>query len=126
MKDNRVHHIIRHVDELGFTVSGEVRTDRVVFKVYEVKEGVNDGKSGEGIRTYAHKDSRRDFSLTIENAMVWLSGDVRSDGTSNWWFNDDNGQGLHACCFAELVKFSEIMMFCWKFTSEVLEGFDGE
>ena len=57
----------------------------------------------------------------MDDAQVFLSGNVRWDGCSNWYFNAQNECMIHACNRKEVERIGEVMALCWDWTAELCE-----
>lgn len=60
----------------------------------------------------------------IDSAGVYLSGEVKWDGCSNWRFDEQDDCMLHACSREELSRFSEAMQLCYDWAKELLPHHD--
>jgi hypothetical protein len=116
--------IIRHFDDLAFTVSAELHDNAlsVEFKCYPfVLAHSLGGASSE--RHYPEPGSPTNFPgvLTIAQSEVYLSGSVRFDRCSNWLFDECvRGTCLHACSREDLLGLGELMARCFDWARELM------
>lgn len=120
--------LIRHFPELSFTVKATVCSHYVTYVVYDI-EAWGEGENGEyTVPLWHRKDatSHPDTVETLEEADIYLNGDVKWDGCSNWHFDEQDRAMLHGCSRAGVKRFGEIMAMCWDWTRELLPDFDGK
>jgi hypothetical protein len=115
---------VRNVTELDFTVVAEQEVDayHVTYTVYDIEGYTPDGKP-----VWHKKDapSYPDFVDTLEEADVYLHGDVKWDGCSNWHFDEQDRCMLHGCSKKDVQRFGDVLAYCWEWTRELLPNFDG-
>ncbi len=102
--------------DLGFSVLAEVHEYRVEFRVFSIFGEDVDGhllwvKNGDS--------SMNPPTETPADAEVYLHGDVKWDGCSNWAFDEQDRCMLHGCSRENLLALGEIMAFCWDLTAEL-------
>ena len=111
--------LIKHFEELDFTVIATVVDMGVNFKVYD--------KFGESEEGYVYKlagsDDLLDFTTDLNKSEVYLHGDVRVNGCSDWHFDEQDRGMLHGCNKAGLVRIGLIMGECWDWARELCPNF---
>jgi len=115
--------IIRHFKDLGYTVIAYPEEYFVKYDIYEIDCEDSDGapnfhKAGSPI----HPDPVKN----IEDAEKYLNGDVKWDGCSNWFFDEQERGMLHGCDRNDLLNIGKIMASCWDLTKELCPKWDGE
>ena len=105
-----------HWDDLGFSVRVEYHSHRCDFWLYETV------LYDDGVRRFSDENDRH---CEADKAAVYLHGEVKWDGCSNWYFDECDRCMLHKCDRDTLKVFSELMLRCWDHTSQSLENFDG-
>ncbi|WP_174936596.1 hypothetical protein [Burkholderia lata] len=123
--------ISRHTmnfSDLKFTVMAEVHEHRVEFKIYDIAgwiEGPRKGFYDCPIWRRADACSSDDTVEAIEESEVYLHGQVKFDGCSNWHFDEQDRVMLHGCCKADVHRFGDIMGACWDWAAELLPNWIG-
>lgn len=111
--------MVRHFPDIGYTVVAEAHSHHVSFKVYEVF-----GTDSNGIVLWKASDTFGNAPCDkLEDAEVYLHGDVKWDGCSNWHFDEQDRVMLHGCSRGDLTNIGEVMARCWDWTKEVLPNF---
>lgn len=115
----------RDFEDLEFTVVAEVNKCFVHFKVYDIC-----GRTGsaDGAFVY-HREgakSSMDWVESLDDAEVYLHGDVKWDGCSDWIFDEQNRSYLHGCSRHDIERFGKVMAACWDMTKELLPDFQGD
>lgn len=113
---------IRHFNDLEFTVVATVHSRRVDFAVYDM-ENLPTG----GVPPLWHRAGsphHPDPVTSIEEAEPYLHGEVKWDGCSNWYFDQQTRVMLHGCSRQDVQRFGDIMGACWDWASELLPNFD--
>lgn len=66
------------------------------------------------------------YSVTpSEETEVYLHGEVKWDGCSNWFFDEQQREAvLHGCSKKCLEDIGKIMAECWELTSKYCENFN--
>lgn len=106
--------IIKHFDDLFFSVVAQPHSHHVDFIVYDITGTVPE----EGLRCY---DSPGDRFLTdIEQALPYLHGFVKWDGCSNWVFDQQERVMLHGCCRSNITRFGEVLGRCFDWAAELM------
>ena len=114
-----------HWHDIWFTCTYEVDYSQVNmdFKVYPIS-AVND----DGAYEYRRKDADcgMDFSQNgLEDAQVFVHGNIKWDGCSNLWFDEqDTGTMLHFCGRSSIDDFRELMKRLYDLAAEVIHKWD--
>jgi len=112
--------IIKHFDEMCYTIVGEVREYEVEFCVYEIQGEYP--KSG----AYQYEKEGGGDTADVREAKVYMHGFVKWDGCSDWYINEQDRGMLHGCFKSDLLDIGKVMGECWEIASKFLEGFDGD
>lgn len=102
----------RRIDmqDLGFTVMAKAYEYRVEFVVYDVAGWA------EGGFPLWHKAGSSSYPDPVDStaeADVYLHGEVKWDGCSNWHFDEQDRIMLHGCCRADVQRLGDVMGRCW-------------
>jgi hypothetical protein len=101
---------IKQFKNLDFVAIAEPGEYGVDYKVYDVV-------------TWTDEDAlyRKDdeFIGDIGDADLYLSGCVKWDGCSNWYFDEQDRVMLHGCSREDLTRLGEVMAQCWDWTAEL-------
>jgi hypothetical protein len=65
-----------------------------------------------------------DTTNDVTAAEVFLHGEVKWDGCSNWHFDEQERVMLHGCSRDDLTKIGAIMAACWDWTAELCPKWD--
>lgn len=113
---------------LGFTVLATPINDCVVrFEIYEIvahRKVTNE--SATDVIVWRLKDDRQAFTADITKARCFLNGDVKWDGCSNWYFNQQDNAMLHFCSLREIEAISAIMKECWELAAGLISNWQGD
>lgn len=111
---------------LWFFVVAELDVDgnRVKFTVYDI-EGLEDGDEKKPLFHKEGSPSHPDPVRTIEEADIYLHGEVKWDGCSNWHFDQQDRVMLHGCSREDVQRYGDIMGACWDWASELLPNWIG-
>lgn len=112
---------IMHSIDLGFTIVAEAHEYRVDFTIYDI-EGFAVGDAQSEDRPLWHKagsTSHFDVVYSVEEAEPYMHGEVKWDGCSNWYFDEQNRVMLHGCCKADVQRFGDVMALCWDLAAEM-------
>lgn len=112
---------VRHSRELRFTIVATPHQYRVEYAVYDI-EGWGDADKPLWHR--AGSDTWPDIVETIEESELYLHGEVKWDGCSNWHFDAQESVMLHGCSRGDLLRHGEIMAMCWDWTAELCPSWD--
>lgn len=118
---------IRHLEDLHFTVVSEARDYKVDFTVYDVVgfcEGANKGVYDRPIWHKIGATDSMDSVETLEEAEVFLHGQVKWDGCADWYFDEQDRVMLHTCSRAGLERYSAVMLYCYDMARELLPDFN--
>lgn len=102
-------------DEL-FTIVATPHEFRVEYIIYEILGRCEDGE------VLWHKDGAScsmDQADGLEDAEVFISGQVKWDGCSDWNFDANEGCMIHMCDKDGLVSIGRVMAECWDMTKEL-------
>lgn len=113
----------RDWEDIGFTaVAHAVGEYHVHYTVYAI-EGVEE--NGTVLLHRAGADSWPDPVSSLGEAEIYLHGEVKWDGCSNWHFDEQDRLMLHGCSRKDLMNIGEVMARCWDWTKELLSTFEG-
>lgn len=103
--------------DLDFTIVAEVGEAHVGYKLYDVT-----GWDGDDYSVPWYGDSKE-----LASAPLYLHGDVKWDGCSNWWFDEqeDRNVMLHGCSRADIERLGKAMALCWDWTKELIDMWEG-
>ena len=110
---------IKHFEDLGFTVVATISEFGVSYEVYE-QAGI-----GEDGYVYLRAGSKdwADLTTDLNESEVYLHGDVKLNGCSDWHFDEQDRGMLHGCNKAGLVRNGLILGECWEWTRELCPVF---
>lgn len=115
--------VIKHFEDLQFTVVVTVTDEyRAEFQVYKIEAWDTAGKPmwhQAGI-TYSPCPV-----ANLAEAEAFLHGNVKWDGCSNWYFDEQDRLMLHGCTREQLQHWGEVMARCWDLASELIPRFAG-
>jgi hypothetical protein len=109
--------IVRHFNSLGYTVVAKPRGYFVYYDIY-AHEGIECGTE----KPLFHKKgspSYPDPVETVEEADIFAHGDVKWDGCSNWYFDEQDSVMLHGCCKDDVLNIGKILAECWDWTKDI-------
>lgn len=116
-----------HNVDLEFTIVAEIQQYKVDYTIYDI-EGYAQGDSlGIFDRPVWHKAGDKFYPSTVdtlEEAEPYLHGEVKWDGCSNWYFDEQDRNMLHGCCRKDVQRLGDVMAACWDWTAELLERFN--
>jgi hypothetical protein len=98
--------LVKPFPELLFVVHASLQGPSVDFVVYDI----------EGWR---HSDCGRD-APSINESEPYLHGNVKWDGCSNWYFDEQDRVMLHGCNKSDLLRLGQVMAECWDWAGELL------
>ena len=104
--------IIKHFDDLFYTVVATPDDGRVNFVIFEI-----DSLCDNGIRTYESEDGGLNEDVNI--ASPFAHGYVKWDGCSNWHFDEQDRAMIHQCSRQQLLNMGEILAACWDIADEL-------
>jgi hypothetical protein len=111
---------IRHEIDLEFTIVANPKDLHVDYTIYDMaavvpvlwrRVGATDGF---------------DMTDNIEDAEMYLHGEVKWDGCSNWYFDEQDRVMLHGCSKSDVQRFGDVMALCWEWTAELCPGWLGD
>jgi len=114
--------LIRHSQELGFTIVAVPHSHHVEFTVYDVEAWQEGEKSGVFDMPLWHKAGTGSYPApvdTLDEAEPYLHGSVKWDGCSNWHFDEQDRAMLHGCCRKDVLRFGEVMALCWDWAADL-------
>jgi hypothetical protein len=118
---------IRHCKDLNFSVVAEIHRHRVDFAIYDISGYA----VGETVGVYDVPEypsvgqvSSMHTTANLEDAEVYLHGEVKWDGCSNWHFDEQDRVMLHGCSKADIQRFGDVMALCWDWTAELCPSWD--
>lgn len=105
--------------EYSFTVIAVVHEYRVKYTIYD-----HDGWMGDDTPLYHKKgsDSFPDPVETIEEADIYMHGDIKWDGCSNWHIDEQDRGMLHGCARNDFKRIGDIIAKCWDLTATLCEN----
>lgn len=106
----------RFLKDLGYLVVPTVTEWLVAFKVYEAC------LCGDGSLVYPDNG---DFLDSVEAAPLFLHGEVKWDGCSNWHFDEQDRVMLHQCSRGGLEGIGKLLVTCWDMAKELMPNFQG-
>jgi hypothetical protein len=111
---------IRHEISLEFTIVANPKEHRVDYTIYDMAavEPVLWPRAG-GIDGFDNTNS-------LEDAEVYLHGEVKWDGCSNWHFDEQDRVMLHGCSKSNVQRFGDVMALCWEWTAELCPDWAGD
>ncbi len=97
----------------GFTILATHYEYRTRFEVYKIA-----GTQDDGTLLYDRKGATSwpDPVETLDEAQMFLSGDVKWDGCSNWVFEEP--PMIHFCSRQELVDVGLVLAACWDLATD--------
>lgn len=116
----------RDFKDIGFTAVAELKEPNDVYAVrFEVYAIVAAGKDKviwqrAGVPTYPDPTER------LDEAGIYLHGDVKWDGCSNWYFDEQDNVMLHFCDVKSIRAISDVMERCWHWAGELMTRWEGE
>ena len=107
---------IFHFEELSFTVVAITHDYYVDYVIYD-----HEGEDSEGNFLFHKKDSKRypDPVESIVEADVFIHGEVKWDGCSHWYFDEQDNCMLHGCCKKDIIRFGLILGECYELTKKL-------
>ena len=108
---------IKVFEDIGFVAIGFPRGYLANFKVYKLC-GIT---SPDGQLVFT-KDSDAVYEIT--EAELYLDGNVRWDGCSNWHFDEQDRCCIHGCDRDDLTAIGEIMARCWDWAADLCIQWD--
>ena len=115
--------LIKHLPELDFTIVAVTHEYRVDFKIYEVIGWAESTTLGvyDVPEFYIYHTETENVCLTesIQEAELYLHGEVKWDGCSNWHFDEQDRVMLHGCTRQDVLRFGEVMAACWDWAAEI-------
>lgn len=122
--------------EIGFTVVAVAYRYHVEYTVYEIA-----GLEMHEAPDVAGVDARRplftplwprkgstsssDTVDSLSDAAVFLHGQVKWDGCSNWHFDEQDRVMLHGCTRTDLSNIGRVLEWCWDQTAIWCPRWDG-
>lgn len=123
MSDLPTQTLTVNLEALEFTVVAEVHgRHRVDFKIYNIC-----GYQMPENTPLWHKagsDTSHDMVDKLSESEVYLHGQVKWDGCSDWHFDEQDRVMLHGCSRANIQRFGDVMGYCWDWASMLLPKFD--
>ena len=106
---------IQHFDDLKFSVQAFPDTHSVEFNIYDHLSKQSDGLFTLG---YLYGDCMHN-SDTMNTAPIYAHGEVKWDGCSNWYFDEQDRVMIHACDKDDLLRLGKILAECYDWTSQL-------
>jgi len=113
--------LIKHLPELDFTIVAVTHERRVDFKIYEVIAWAESTTLGvyDVPEFYIYHTENVCLTESIQEAELYLHGEVKSDGCSKWHFDEQDRVMLHGCTRQDLLRFGEVMAACYDWAAEI-------
>lgn len=118
---------IRHLQDIYFTVVAVARDYKVDFTVYDVVgfcEGATKAVYDQPMWHKIGATDSMDSVETLEEAEIFLHGQIKWDGCADWYFDEQDRVMLHTCARAGLERYSAVMLYCYDMTRELLPDFN--
>lgn len=115
MADKKVYDELYYWRDLGFCAQAEVFGHQVKWKVYWYNihdKPLLDSASG--------GTSSADITDSLEPEEVYLHGDVKWDGCSNWFFDAQDGIMLHFCDRESVMNIGALLGRLYDFSSKLM------
>jgi hypothetical protein len=116
VKEPGVNDVLRthtsHFNDIRFSVVATVYSHRVEFKAYEILSTGEDMPAGRDAPMLWHKagsPTRPDPVESLAEAELYLSGEVKWDGCSNWRFDEQDRVQLHFCGRKQMAAIGELL-----------------
>lgn len=114
-------------NDIGFTAIanplGKNRIYAVRFKIYTIVATDLKGK------VFWQKRGGRTSPNPVDNleeAELYLHGDVTWDGCSNWYFDEQDRVMLHFCGLKDIQSIGQVMERCWHWAGEFMTNWEGD
>jgi hypothetical protein len=111
---------IRHEMDLGFTIVADPKEHRVDYAIYDM------AAVDPLLWPCVGGITGSDMTGNLEDAEVYLHGEVKWDGCSNWHFDEQDRVMLHGCSKSDVQRFGDVMALCWEWTAELCPGWAGD
>lgn len=108
--------VTRHFNDLQFSLVATPFKYRVEFVIYD-----HFGQDAEGSPIFKKDDLP---ASSIDDAEIYLHGDVKWDGCSNWYFDEQDRAMLHGCSRHDVARIGEILGRCWDLARDLCPKFD--
>jgi hypothetical protein len=115
---------IKTIKELNITIVAVPHDYYVEFLVYNIDYWEERLEGDVPFWHRAEAPCTPDGVPSLEAAEAYLSGSVKWDGCSNWHFDEQDRCMLHGCSREHLVRFGEMMAFCWDWAAELCPNWD--
>jgi len=106
---------IKHFLEYGFTVVAIPKDYHVDYIIHD-HFGIQDGKV---LYTVDDVDDRYPYTDDITKAEIFIEGNIKWDGCSNWNYVANADIMLHGCCKDDILRFGLILGECWDMMDEL-------
>ena len=113
--------IIKHFRDLNFTV---ISTSHEHYVDYQIHDIVTYDESNNPMWGRSSLDLTPIHTNNLKESSIYLHGNIRWDGCSNWYFDEQDSIMLHGCGREELMRYSKIMTECWDWTKELCPNWD--
>lgn len=119
----KLKQVIVHWDDIDYTIVAEPQGYRVDYNVYK-----SWGVATDGTRLWAKDDDNGCSGCTsnLDDADLFLHGEVKWDGCSNWHFDEQDAVMIHCCERQQLLDIGEVMARCWDMTKHLCGAWDGD
>jgi len=107
--------MIRHFEDIWFSIEATVKEHHVDFRAYEIEA------QGGG---YLYSCSGQPDTFDISKADVYFHGYVKWDGCSNWHIDAQDGCMIHFCGMHNVDQLRDAFKACYKMTEELLPTWD--
>jgi len=108
--------MIRHVEKLNFTIIAKPEDYKVNYTIYD-NEGID--LNGNVLFHRKNASCHPDIVENIEDAEIFIHGEVKWDGCSNWHFDEQDRVMIHGCCKEDVERLGLILGICWDMTKDL-------
>lgn len=112
---------IHHLKDIGYTVVAKRFEYRVEFTCYTI---ISCSVFRNGAEVESIGWNRKDYSSSpdlvvddVKDAQIFLHGEVKWDGCSNWFFDEQTDCMIHRCDRAGLENIGKLMAWCYDFAA---------
>lgn len=103
------------MNDLWFTIKMTMAHQyRADFVIYEIA-----GIQLDGIPIYVLKGTERDMTNEIDDAKVFMHGDIKYDGCTNWYFDSQDECMIHFCSREQLKNLGSLLTACFDMAFEI-------
>lgn len=122
MEELREESVVNWTD-IGYTVKIVPDSHVVKYFIYEIA-GLDEEENI--LWTKKDWDTLPDFVSKLEDAELFLHGEVKWDTCSNWYFDAQDDVMLHFCTREQLENIGVLMTRCYDITKDYIGSWDGD